>query len=130
MDITINEDIETIELLDKKKDLRLENLEASVRRAIQTPLGYLSIFTLEEQGLNYLDSTIGSSIYQSIAEPVTLDFISQIQSAIYESISSSDLLIEVSNISIQLIDLDSINIILEINDLLNNGESLTINVNL
>lgn len=130
MDISINDDIETVSLLDKSRDLRLETLENSIKRAIQTPLGYLSLFTLDQQGLNYIDSSIGSTIYELLAEPFTSDFIYEVQSAIYQAVEFSDLSIEISNINFQILDLNSINVTLEIKDLLLDGELKIININL
>lgn len=130
MDITLFKDLETVSLLDNSQDLIIENLENSIRRAVQTPLGYLGTFTLENQGLNYIDSEIGSLVYELLAEPLNSDFIYQIQSAIYESISSSNLSVEISNINIQILDLSTINILVEIRDLLSDGEIKLININL
>lgn len=128
MDISISNDIESVKLLDSTRDIRLEDLENSLRRAIQSPIGFLSLFTLSDQGLDYIDSDIGTSVYELLAEPLTSDFISNLQSAIYQAINTSDLLVEVSNLTIQVIDLNSINVVLEVKDL--DGTSRNISVNL
>lgn len=48
-----------------------------VRRAILTPIGYLSRPVLEEGECKYLDSQYGDGIYRELGEPFTYDFLSR-----------------------------------------------------
>jgi hypothetical protein len=48
-----------------------------VRRAILTPLGYLSRPVLEEGECRYIDAQYGDGIYRELGEPFTYDFLSR-----------------------------------------------------
>lgn len=48
-----------------------------VRRAILTPLGYLSRPVLEQGECKYVDHDYGDGIYRELGEPFTYDFLSR-----------------------------------------------------
>lgn len=58
-----------------------------VRRAILTPLGYLSRPILEQGESKYIDAPYGDGIYMELGEPFTYDFLSRarkhIEKALY-----------------------------------------------
>ena len=58
-----------------------------VRRAILTPLGYLSRPVLEQGECKYVDAEYGDGIYRELGEPFTYDFLSRarrhIEGALY-----------------------------------------------
>lgn len=58
-----------------------------VRRAILTPIGYLSRSVLEQGECRYVDAEYGDGIYRELGEPFTYDFLSRarrhIEKALY-----------------------------------------------
>lgn len=48
-----------------------------VRRAILTPIGYLSRPVLEQGECRYIDADYGDGIYRELGEPFTYDFLSR-----------------------------------------------------
>lgn len=58
-----------------------------VRRAILTPIGYLSRPVLEQGECRYIDADYGDGIYRELGEPFTYDFLSRarkyIEGALY-----------------------------------------------
>ena len=80
------------DLLTQGQDLALltspgDIIRHLVRRAILTPLGYLSRPVLEQGECRYADAEYGDGIYRELGEPFTYDFLSRarkhIEKALY-----------------------------------------------
>lgn len=80
------------DLLTQGQDLALltspgDIIRHLVRRAILTPIGYLSRPVLEQGECKYIDAEYGDGIYRELGEPFTYDFLSRarrhIEKALY-----------------------------------------------
>jgi len=74
-----------------------------VRRAILTPLGYLSRPVLEEGECRYVDAQYGDGIYRELGEPFTYDFLSRARKHIERALTYAPLGVVIEDIGISLL---------------------------
>ena len=74
-----------------------------VRRAILTPLGYVSRPVLEEGECRYVDAQYGDGIYRELGEPFTYDFLSRARKHIERALVYAPAGVVVEDIGISLL---------------------------
>lgn len=79
-------------------------LPISIRRAIQTPLGYIQQPSLTEGNITFIDSNYGSLIYNELSEGITLNLLSRIRSHITNSLRVAGYLINIADIKLSAVD--------------------------
>lgn len=76
-----------------------------VRRAILTPLGYLSRPVLEEGECRYVDAEFGDGIYRELGEPFTYDFLSRARKHIEKALYYAPQGVAVEDISLSFLSM-------------------------
>jgi hypothetical protein len=71
-----------------------------VRRAILTPLGYLSRPVLEQGECRYVDAPYGDGIYLELGEPFTYDFLSRARKHIEKALYYAPQSVTIEDISL------------------------------
>lgn len=74
-----------------------------VRRAILTPLGYISRPVLEQGEAKHIDTSYGDGIYLELGEPFTYDFLSRVRKHIDRALQYAPSSIKVQDIAISLL---------------------------
>lgn len=85
-------------------DLALEShvSDQMIRRCVETPIGYLGRFGLDEEGLDYGDGDFGNPIYARLAEPFTVSWISGANADIKQALKFTDSNTTVSSVNLSV----------------------------
>ena len=97
-----------------------------VKRTLQTPLGYITLYTKGTSGIDELDINYGDNIYQRLSEPFTSSTLLDIQSDIKTALNilSNIPSIVITNVCIYSYTIDSIDIAVEYS--INNATTSTV----
>jgi len=87
-------------------DLEVTNntLPLAIKRAIQTPFGYIEQPSLSEGNITFIDSNYGSLIYNELSEGITLNLLSRIKSHITNSLRVAGYLVNIADIQLSVVD--------------------------
>jgi len=81
-----------------------DNLSTMIKRAIQTPLGYIEVPSLKEGSIEFVDSNFGSLIHSELSEGISLNLLSRIKSHIINSLKTVGLLVNIADLQISAVD--------------------------
>lgn len=113
-------DLSLLQTKEDEFDLALSD-EVYVRRALETPQTYLSEWVLQPT-LSQIDERFGNPIYLKVSEPLTLSWLTEVQSDVVTALSFLEEQIVVNYVNVSS-SLDSVSI--EVSYSLNNQNQIT-----
>ena len=81
-----------------------DNLTLRLKRALQTPLGGISMYTLSQGGIDVIDGLYGNNIYRELSEGLTLNFLARVKSHVVDAISRANLTADVDSVEVDVLD--------------------------
>lgn len=93
---SINED--GIKLYDVSPQTVEESVHEILRRAVETPLGYIEEVIIEDGSIKYIDSNFGNEIYKDLSEGITPTLIRKLNIHINNAL---DIVRPISNLLIE-----------------------------
>jgi hypothetical protein len=81
-----------------------------IKRALQTPIGNISIYTMTDGNLSIVDDLYGNFIYQELSEGLTINLISKIRVHIIEALKRANLTNKVNSVEVSILDSQTIQI--------------------
>jgi hypothetical protein len=85
-------------------------LTTRLRRALQTPLGNISIYALAEGGVDIVDDLYGNNIYKELSEGLTLNFISRVRNHTINAITRAGLRQNIDSVQVNVLDSHTVQI--------------------
>ncbi|MBD2201537.1 hypothetical protein H6G33_09280 [Calothrix sp. FACHB-1219] len=117
IDITIfNQDLQ-ISSIDTEEDEPLYDLVLSqplptedllLKRVLQTPYGYITLWGLDEEGIDYLDDEYGNQLYSILGEPLTPSWINDSNNYLKKALSFIEDVVSISFVEMYQSTIDSI----------------------
>jgi hypothetical protein len=84
-----------------------------VRRAVETPLGYIGRYVIDTNGISNLDGGFGDAIYSRLSEGLTVNLVSQIKQDIESAISFVSSEINLESVRVNVVSFDTIDVKVE-----------------
>ena len=84
-----------------------------VRRAVETPLGYIGRYIIDTNGISNLDGLFGNAIYSRLSEGLTVNLVSRIRQDIEEAISFVSSEIRLDLIRVNVVSFDTVEVKVE-----------------
>ncbi len=85
-------------------------LTLRLKRALQTPLGYISIYVLGDGGVDIVDDLYGNAIYRELSEGLTLNFIARARRHTINAIERAGLTQSVDSVQVSVLDTHTVQI--------------------
>ena len=85
-------------------------LTQRLRRALETPFGYISMYVLTEGGVSMVDDLYGNNIYKELSEGLTLNFISRVRNHTISAIERAGLAQNVDSVQVNVLDSHTVQI--------------------
>jgi hypothetical protein len=98
-----------------------------VLKAIKTPRGAITLFTLQEFDILIKDSLYGSDIYKELSEGITLNFLSRVKAHITQSLINANLNNNIANITVGVQNSNTIQLRITYTDS-NQNDNIQINI--
>ena len=87
-----------------------DNTTTLLKRALQTPIGHLTMFSLQDETINLVDNLYGNDVYKELSEGLTLNFIARVRNHIINAINRANLQNKVSDVQVSVSDNHTIQI--------------------
>lgn len=81
-----------------------KTLATLIRRAIETPRGYIGQPVISTLSIEYIDNTFGSDIYRELSEGITLNFLARVKTHIINSLNTANLGTYIDNVMVNMTD--------------------------
>lgn len=85
-------------------------LTERLKRALQTPFGYISMYVTAEGGISIVDDLYGNNIYKELSEGLTLNFISRVRNHTINAIERAGLTQNVDSVQVNVLDSHTVQI--------------------
>lgn len=81
-----------------------DTLALLIRRAIQTPFGYLKEPALQEGNIDFIDANFGSRVYDELSEGINLNLLSRLKSHVINSLRVAGYLLNIADLQVGVVD--------------------------
>lgn len=96
-----------------------DDITLRLKRALKTPVGYLSMYYLTDSDVEVYDSLYGNAVYQELSEGLTLNFLARVRTHVGDAIRRAGLTAKIKEIDVGILDSHTVQIYISYTDSIN-----------
>ena len=93
-----------------------DELSALLKRALQTPLGYIGQFQIDLEAVRKYNFQYGNNIYKELSENLSGQLLTRVRSHIVNAVRVAELEAQIQDVRIQIQDMRTLNIYVVFSD--------------
>lgn len=93
-----------------------DELKLLLKRALETPKGYITQFQIQSESVRKYNSRYGNDIYKELSENVSAQLLTRIRSHILNAVRVAQIQVRIQDVRIQIQDLRTLNVFIVFSD--------------